>query len=78
MSKNFIDDMGLAQEKNPSAIDAQTMKVYGPGYDYSTLTTVLPRLEGEEDYTIMPRLKKLGVGAYRNGQRVQEKKETKE
>lgn len=42
------------------------------------LTTVFPRLEGEDQYTVMPFYKKLGVGAYRNGETVIEKTEDQE
>lgn len=71
MSGGLFGEGGQVDEVE---VDAETMRILGPGYDYYSLTTVYPRLEGEEGYTLMPSYKRLGVGAYANGRKVPETK----
>ena len=54
-----------------SEVDPMTRrKLQGKNYDQDTLTTVLPRLEGEDRYTVMAHFRQMGIPGYRNGVRV--------
>lgn len=57
------------QPKEEPGVDAKTRGLL-KGYDFDSLTTVLPRLEGQASYTVMERFRNLGIPGYRNGARV--------
>jgi hypothetical protein len=42
--------------------------------DMRFLTTVFPRLEGEDGYTVLPMYKRMGIGAFVHGQPAPEKR----